>query len=227
MFSAIPAEWVVLAAGGAFITGYLIINQVILRWMVNLGTLLYIWYYAIAIEEPWAAILTSVAMGTANCIGLAQIYYRNSKLVIPKEHKDIYPLFETLPPGDFRALMKFAKRYELPKKERVTVEGKPCEALYYVLNGELSAEKMGEKFKLPDNIFVGEVVYMMQQNASASTDISKGAEVLKWDIGELRAKGLKDDRFRLALDALISTDLARKVTTAVAPKGYDPKAEAG
>ncbi len=219
----IPVDWIVYAAGGAFIVGYLIINQVILRWMVNLGTLLYIWYYAVAIEEPMAAILTSVAMGTANCIGLAQIYYRNSKLVIPAAHKDIYPLFETLPPGDFRALMNLATREVTDKNQQITKESKENEKLYYVLSGNLSAMKKKQKFALPARIFVGEVAYMTNQPASATTKLGKGAEILSWNIEELRAKSKKNDRFRLALDALISADLARKVTTAVAPKDYKPE----
>ena len=149
MLDLIPPAWIVLAAGGAFIIGYLIINQVILRWMVNLGTILYIWYYAVAIEEPWAAVSTSVLMGLANCIGLAQIYYRNSKYVIPKEHQDIYPLFDTLPPGDFRALMKFAQRYETQRDEIITKEGAENTYLYYVLSGKMSAEKKAQSFELP------------------------------------------------------------------------------
>ena len=222
MFSAIEPNWIVLAAGGAFILGYLIINQVILRWWINLGTLLYIWYYAVAIEEPWAAILTSVLMGTANCIGLAQIYYNSSKLVIPQKHRDIYPLFSTLPPGDFRALMKLAERTVTEKSEKITIEGTENETLYYILSGDLKAEKKGQKFALPSNIFVGEVAYMTHQKASATTIVSKGAEILKWDIPTLRQKSAKNDRFRLALEAMISNDLAQKVTVAVAPKDFKP-----
>jgi len=220
MFHAIPPDWIVLAAGGAFILGYLIINQVILRWMINLGTLFYIWYYAVAIEEPWAAVSTSVLMGLANCIGLAQIYYRNSKYVIPKEHQDIYPLFDTLPPGDFRALMKFAQRYETQRDEIITKEGAENTYLYYVLSGKMSAEKKAQSFELPARIFVGEVAFMTNNPASATTRLAKGSEILRWNINDLRRKSEKSDRFRLALDALISSDLARKVATAVAPKGY-------
>ena len=221
MLDFIPPSLIVGAAGVIFVIGYLIINQVILRWWINLGTLLYIWYYAAAGGEgTFTAIVTSVLMGTANCIGLAQIYYRNSKYVIPKEHQDIYPIFATLPPGDFRALMKFADRYFTKENQLITNEGQENKYLYYIISGKLSATKLKQKFELPARIFVGEVAYMTGQAASASTELIKGAEVLRWDTSELRKRAAKDDRFRLALDALVSADLARKVTTAVAPKGY-------
>ena len=226
MFDAIEPDWIVWAAGGTFALGYLIINQVILRWMVNLGTLLYIWFYAVSISDPtamYAAIWTSVIMGAANCIGLAQIYYNNSKLVVPQKHRDIYPLFSTLPPGDFRALMNLAERTVTEKSEKITIEGTENGTLYYVLSGDLRAEKKGQKFLLPSNIFVGEVAYMTHQKASATTVVSKGAEILKWDIPTLRQKSAKNDRFRLALEAMISNDLAQKVTVAVAPKDFKPR----
>jgi len=220
MFHAIPADWIVLAGGGAFILGYLIINQIILRWMVNLGTLLYIWHSSVAIEEPWAAITSSVLMGLANCAGLAKLYYIKSKHAVPKKHADIYPIFSTLPPGDFRALMKFAQRFETEHDEIITKEGVENTHLYYVLSGKMSAEKKAQSFELPARIFVGEVAYMTNNPASATTRLAKGSEVLRWNINELRKNSEKNDRFRLALDALISSDLARKVATAVAPKGY-------
>ncbi|MEM7241922.1 MAG: cyclic nucleotide-binding domain-containing protein [Pseudomonadota bacterium] len=221
MLDLIPPSWIVGAAGVTFIIGYLIINQVILRWWINIGTLLYIWYYAASGGEgTTTAIITSVLMGSANCLGLAQIYYRNSKYVIPKEHQDIYPIFDTLPPGDFRALMKFADRHVTEANQIITAEGEENDHLYYILSGKLKVSKLKQKFELPAHIFVGEVAYMTGQTASATTELAKGSEVLRWDIAELRKRSAKDDRFRLALDALISSDLARKVTAAVAPKGY-------
>ena len=116
--------------------------------------------------------------------------------------------------------MKFANRHVTEKDQTITTEGKENDYLYYILSGSLSASKLKQKFDLPARIFVGEVAYMTGQVASATTKLNKGAEILRWDIAELRERAAKDDRFRLALDALVSSDLARKVTAAVAPKGY-------
>lgn len=215
LMNLIDPNWIVLAAGGAFIIGYLIINQVMLRLMVALGTFLYIWYYAVAIEDPWAAVLTSVLMGLANLVGLAQIWYRNSSFVIPKVHRDIYRHFSTLPPGDYRALMKLSERLTTSENLLLTKEGSPVDRLYFVLDGEMRAQKLGKSFSVPSGLFVGEVAYMTEQPASASVMLSKGSKVIQWDIAQLKAKARKNPRFRLAVDALISADLARKVTDAI------------
>lgn len=213
----LTADTIVFAAGLAFVLGYLIINQVILRLMVLIGTGLYIVYYSVAADEPlWSAIWTSVAMGLANLIGLFSLFARRSKLAIPREHKDIYPRFKTLPPGDFRALVKMAKRHVISEEREITTEGERVQSLYYVLNGSSTAHKAGHSFKLPADIFIGEVAFLTGRTSSATTILQPNSEVLEWDFQALQTAS-KKDRFRLALEALISKDLASKVSLAVAP----------
>ena len=43
-------DFLVLAAAGMFVLGYLIINQIMLRAMLLVGTALYIWYYVVVIS---------------------------------------------------------------------------------------------------------------------------------------------------------------------------------
>ncbi|GGX54798.1 hypothetical protein GCM10007385_23930 [Tateyamaria omphalii] len=215
----VPPEWIVLAAGAVFTLGYLIINQVILRLMILTGTLLYIWYYAVASDVPlWEAIYTSVVMGVANIIGLCSLFWRSSPLAVPYAHRDIYAQFQDLPPGDFRELVMRAKRYTLDQDTEVTSEGSPLASLYYVISGVIEIEKRGEAFAMPPRLFVGEVAYLSQQPSAATTWLRAGAEVLQWDVADLRARAARKSRFKLALEAMISRDLALKVAFAVAPR---------
>lgn len=223
MLSFIQPDWIVFAGGVTFILGYLIINQVILRLLVTLGTVFYIWYYIVALEDPTAAVMTSVMMGTANFIGLAQLWYQQSNLAIPEEHRDIYTNFGTVPPGDFRNIMKVAKRYTTAEDRILTTEGTPVEKLYFILSGELIAKKKGFDFPLPNGIFVGEVAYLVGQASSATTFLKNGAEVIEWDVSTLYLKSKKNVRFKLALEALISNDLARKVTVSVTRTTEGPR----
>ncbi|MEL7166415.1 MAG: cyclic nucleotide-binding domain-containing protein [Pseudomonadota bacterium] len=215
----IKPEWIVLAAGGVFTLGYLIINQVLLRLMILIGTGLYIWYYWVVADAPlWEAVLTSVAMGTANLIGLFSLWWRNSRLAIPAEHLDLYSHFEGLPPGDFRDLVRRARRRQISEPTAVTIEGAALGHLIYVISGDVQVKKRGEAFSMPAQVFVGEVAYMTHQPSAATTHLAAGAEILEWDVGELRIRSARKARFKLALEAMISSDLARKVSYAVAPQ---------
>ncbi len=85
------------------------------------------------------------------------------------------------------------------------------------MEGSARVEKFGQCFDLPSQIFVGEVAYLLNRNSAATTILRAGSEVIEWDFVKLRAGSQKKTRFRLALEALISRDLAQKVSLAVAP----------
>ncbi len=215
-------DYVVLAAGVTFVLGYLIINQVALRLAVMVGTCLYIWYYSIASDTPlWSAIWTSVAMGLANLFGLFTLWLRSSPLSIPRKHRDIYAHFNILPPGDFRKLMAVAKRQTLPAGHVLTSKNARVKSVYFVINGSVAVDKFGDRFFLPDGIFLGEVGYLTGNRASATTVLTADSDVLEWDVADLKNQSERDVRFKLAMDALISLDLAEKVARAGSPRSED------
>lgn len=218
MTNGIPPDYLVLCAGLIYIVGLLIIDQLVLRCMLLVGSVFYVWYYATVNGEPmWAAIVTNLAISSANAIGLGLLLLRNSKLSIPHRHADIYEMFSILPPGDFRKLMSAATRSEVAHEFRMTVEGEPVRTLYFVLRGEVTAAKRGETFPLPAGIFLGEVGYLTGNAASATTTLDAGGELIQWDVATLKRMCARSPRFNLALDAAISKDLAAKVALAGAP----------
>ena len=164
------------------------------------------------------AIWTSIAIALANSIGLASLFLRNSTLSIPKRHKDIYAHFKVLPPGDFRKLMRAATRRSVPKGMVLTTDEKPVTSVFYILSGPVAVEKFGESFDLPEGIFLGEVGYLTGRPASATTVMTTDGDVLEWKVDVLKRKADRDVRFRLAMDAVISLDLANKVARAGSPK---------
>lgn len=215
----------VLGAGISFVLAFLIINQVILRIILLIGTVLYIWYYAVAAEAPlWMAIWVSIANLGANVIGLAMLLGAKSRLALPSNLSDIYdrcPIFQDLPPGDFRVLMRTARRYVTEADLTLTREHQRGEKLFFVVDGIARVEKLGKTFEMPGQFFVGEVAYLLNRNSAATTVLKAGSEVIEWEFAKLRAGSLKKTRFKLALEALISRDLAQKVSLAVAPNTID------
>jgi hypothetical protein len=216
--SLLGPEWLVYMAGGIFVLAYLIIHQWTLRIMVMIGTMLYIAYYATVGDTPlWGAIYTSVAMGLANAIGMFGLYARNAKWAIPAHDRDLYDRFSSLPPGDFRTVMRAAKRYHLDERRDLTTEGAIPKSLFYVISGELRMTKRGDPFTLPADMFIGEVGYLLNCPASATVHLAAGAEVLEWDGLTLSHLSVKAPQFKLALDAIISRIMAEKIALALAP----------
>ena len=212
-------ETLVLTAGGLFTIGYLIINQMLLRVFVLMGTFLYIGYYATVAAEPlWEAIVTSCVMGGANLIGIFNLLVRRTRWIIPRQHRDIYPLFSTLPPGDFRAIMQAATRQTIDEDTVLSAEGDTVTHVYFVLSGGLIIHKLGEKFSMGYGIFVGEAAYIAGNKSAATSIAVAGSDILVWEIADLRRRAKRNPRFGLAFDALIAPNLALKVVSAVPPR---------
>lgn len=207
----------VTLASGCYALGYLIIHQMRLRMFMLLGSAFYIAYYATAAADPlYGAIYTTLALTTANLIGMATLTLSRLHIALPKAHVDIYDRFATVNPGDFRLVMKPAERMTLHDNTPVTFEGTPVRHLVYVLNGTIAVTKRGEDFDMPHGVFIGEVAYLLDQPAAATCVVSKGSEILRWDLDTVRRNTARDPRFKLALDAMLSHDLANKVAHAVA-----------
>lgn len=217
------ADAIVFAAGVTYVLGCLIINQVGLRLMLALGTFFYIWYYFVAADAPlWGAIFVSCAIGVANFIGLTNLYLRKSRIHVPRAHRDIYDKhFKHMPPADFRSMIRQGTRKTLRENQIATREGQPVDTLYFVISGDVTIEKLGECFKAPSGMFVGEIAYLTGRASSATTYLDAGSEVITWKFKTLRRWADRKPRSKLAFEAMISHDLAMKVTVAVAPRKVD------
>ncbi len=208
----------VMLAGGVQIFGYLLINQTYLRLTMLCSTSLYILYYFHAADTPlWGAIAISAMTLVAILIGLAALYARNASWSIPEEHKDIYPLFDELIPGDFRKVMRIGTRETLKESRVVTQEGQSPEDLIFVTKGTFFVQKGKARFDVPGPTFVGEVAYLRGTPSAATTTLPAGTEVVVWSRATLARSTRTAPRLKLAFDAMISRDLAVKVSLAVSP----------
>jgi len=214
----------VTLAGGFYALGLLIINQMLLRLMIFSGSIAYLAYYWTAADTPlWGAIYTTAILMAANIIGMANLLLRNARFAVPRGFADIYPNFSPLLPGDFRALMNLSERITITSDTTLSREAAPQDKLYFIIKGIPTVTKMGTSFPMAERIFVGEVAYLTGKGSAATTSVRAGTEVLSWDLSRLRKSTARTPRLKLALDAVISQDLARKVALAVAPAAQQIK----
>lgn len=219
MFAQLTLPDIFIAMAGTLqVLGYLLINQTYLRLTLLCGTAFYIAYYFTVGDTPlWGAITISSLTICAILIGLTGLYARNARWAIPREHADLYAHFQSLPPGDFRKFVSAAQRYVITEDTEATRQGHVPTQLLYVISGQFSVRKGNNTFDVPGPTFVGEVAYLMDAPSAATTTLPAGTEVLAWSREKLGRASRQSPRFRTALEAVISRDLARKVSLAVSP----------
>lgn len=199
-----------------YVVGFVLKNQIALRLLVLAATFLYIAYYYYHPAEPlWGAIFASLMILAANLTGLGRILYGRLRIAIPPDQLAIFDAMARLHPGEFRRLMRLGAVRKADEETLLTTEGETPGRIFFVSEGETTATKSGESFRIPAKHFIGEVGFVLGAPASASVTVSKGAVFVEWDKARLRAALVRNAELERAFEALLSQDMAVKVAAGV------------
>lgn len=204
------------AATLTYVLGFAFRNQIILRLLVLVGTAFYILYYYFHTTTPlWDAIFGSVLIGIATAYGLIMLIYSRVPLGFSKTEREIYDKFDALEPGQFRQLMRAGDMIFSSEPLVMTRQDEQADYLYFVLNGRIEIDKSGTFFSVPDHTFVGEIGFVLDQAASATAYLPAGGSYIRWDRESLQNLLKRQPRLRQAFNALVTKDIAAKVSKSV------------
>ncbi len=193
-----------------YVIAFLVRDQLMLRILVLIATLLYIGYYYFVPEIPlWDAIFWSLVLGAANLYVTVRILLQRTTFNMTGAEKRLCDRFDTMTPGEFRRMLKIAHWDH--REAILTQENEPVDRLYYVLNGTVDVEKQGRSFALEAGVFIGEVAYFLKRDASATVKVSGIPNYVYWERDELQKLEQKNPSIRVALHSLLNTDMATKV----------------
>lgn len=195
-----------------YVIAFLVRDQLWLRVLVLIATILYIGYYYFVPEEPlWDAIGWSIILGLANLYITSLIILERTTLNMSDEEKTLFNAFHTMSPGEFRNVLKLASWHDGDSNVRLTTENRPNDQLYYVLRGQSRIEKSGRTFSIPEGVFIGEVTYLLKCDASATVYPPEGGRYVSWSQEALENLERKNPGLRIALHGLFNKDMAGKV----------------
>jgi hypothetical protein len=194
---------------------YIFTNQLGLRILLLCGTLLYLTYYFVATETPlWSAIIANSAVCLTSIYGLIRVLLDQSRLFMRAEDVAILEHFPGLEPGVFRRLLKLGQIRHLHQGEEMAVSGIIPDSLFYILSGDVSVSKSRVNFDVGESTFIGEVSMIQGVSATATVTGSAHTRVIEWNRQKLRDTMAKDERLRLAVEALLTRDIAKKLAQA-------------
>lgn len=219
-----PGNLVFIAAA-AQVVGMLCRSQTLLRIFLLIGSTFYFLNYAFAADEPlWQGMAAATAMSTANVYGLSMLLLSRSTRIIPADQLALYRIMGGLEPGHFKALMRLGEVRALQADEVLTVKGDVPDRLFYIIEGAVEIEKdAAPAFRIPPRHFIGEVSLILGTPASATVRAPAGTRVIEWPRQSLAREMQRRNRLKLAVEALIARDMARKV--AVGSGVLSPAAE--
>lgn len=223
--SGFDPSWLIYIGAALLLLAYAIRDELKLRVMIVVSTLVYIAYYYLVDAGPlWEAVITSLLMVGVNLWVLGQILLERTTLRLSEDEKALFDAFETLTPGQFRRVLKIAQwhRADDPEGTLLTREAEPSNGLFYIFDGIVAIEKHGRAFRLPEGNFVGEVGYILNRKTTTTSVAPEGVRYVEWDADALRALSRKHPNLGNALNALLTRDLAKKLATSYRPEDAMP-----
>lgn len=197
-----------------YVAGFLIRNQLLLRGLILIGTILYIAYYYLEPQTPlWDAIGWSIVMGFANAFTMTRMILDGRGDRDEGDGMAVHHALREMTPGDLRRVMSLAEESTASIDTVVIEPGTVPVHLYFVISGEILLKKHNAGNVIGffgRSQFVGECSYVLNRAASAKVILGAGSHYLRWNVADLRALSAKTESVRSALASAFSRDLAMK-----------------
>jgi hypothetical protein len=207
------------------LVGFTFRNQLWLRSFAIAGNLAFILYYFLITSEPlWTAIASALAIIAVNIWMMWKILKDKRSFRLNAEEMMLYARLPGLSPGQFKQLLGVAQWHQPEDPMPLTEEGRQPDALYYMLEGQVSVNKQGKRFVVGPHAFIGELAFLRGKPATASTLAQPGSLIVSWKQDSLRALMSSNDGIRTAMQNLLSADMAEKIARTAPPTLQEQRA---
>jgi len=186
-----------------------------LRLLIVLSSTAYaIYYYLFPAEPLWLDVGSELALVLINGFMLVWLAWSNSRVKFDQREQFIYEHeFSNLTRVEFNQILKISE-WQLKGTGFVyTVAGSPLKDIFYLVSGRAEAELAdGGSARIHEGSVIGEVSYRLKCPASATVTALDSCMCLRWNQNELRALCQKNENIRRALDTVLSSHMARKLS---------------
>jgi CRP-like cAMP-binding protein len=205
-------------AAGLMLIGFTFRNPLKLRTFAILGNLTFILYYFLVSPIPlWTAILSSVAIIAVNVYMMSKIMSDRRMFRLTADEMMLFARLPGLTPGQYKSLLEISEWHNPQVSMPLTKLGEMPQALYYVLEGQVEVNRDGQRFSIGPHAFIGELAFLRQKPATATTFANTGALLVSWEDEALRSLMAANDGVRRAFDNMLSIDMADKMAKSAAP----------
>ena len=202
-------------AFAASMLAFLMTSMQKLRFLIVLSSTAYAIYYFYYPAEPlWLDVGSELALILINGFMMFYLAWSNSRIKFNQREQFLYENeFSDLTRVEFNQLLKISEWHLEAGGFVYTVEGRPLKDIYYLISGRAEAELPdGNTVTVPQGNVIGEVSYRLGCPASATVTSTESSMCLRWNQVELRALCSKTLNIKRAVDNVLSSHMARKLS---------------
>jgi len=196
--------------------GFLARDELRLRLLMLAASALYLVYYYKVAEDPlWDAIITNALLAAANLLMIVVVVLERTTFSMSRETVALYQKFPMLSPGQFRRILKAARDVRATEPKELTRTGTSVANLFFIVDGPIGIRKGDQDARLDGGAFIGEIAFLTGAPASATVSVEAGTRYLEWEADALHRLIRKSPKLRLALSAQFNDDLVKKVANSM------------
>lgn len=214
-------------AFGVSMLAFLMTSMQKLRLLIALSSTSYAFYYYFFPAEPlWLDVGSEVALVVINVFMLLYLAWSNSRVKFDQREQFLYKTeFSDLTRVEFSRLLKISEWHLEGRGFVYTVSGQPLTDIYYLISGRAEAELPdGNTVNVPQGNVIGEVSYRLRCPASATVTSTESCMCLRWNQDELRDLCDRAINIKRAVDTVLSSHMARKLSESPEERQAQPAA---
>ena len=199
----------------ASILAFVMTSMQSLRLLVVLSSTAYaVYYYFFPAEPLWLDVGSELALVAVNGFMLVYLAWSNSRIRFDQREQFLYDHeYSDLTKVEFKRLLNISEWHLETHGFVYTVAGRVLEDIFYLISGRAEAELSdGNKAVIKEGSVIGEVSYRLKCPASATVTALGSCMCLRWNQEELRALCKKDENIKRAVDTVLSSHMARKLS---------------
>jgi hypothetical protein len=215
MMNVQPADYLVHFSNVLLLVSYSVRNILWLRWFAVAAALTNIPYFLVQGTVLWPPVLWALVFTAINLFQITRIYLERRPVVLSEDEQKLYDLsFRSLRPREFVSLSLVGEWRNAAAGERIVTEGKPVPHLCIAITGSAEVHKQGQRIgTLRPGHIIGTALALTGDPSPVEVTFTEPARYMRWSLPSLRRFVDKRPDLRIALQGLVSRDLAGKLGT--------------
>lgn len=207
------ADYLVHFSNVLLLVAYSVRDILWLRWFAVAAALTNIPYFLLQGTVLWPPVLWALVFTAINLYQIARIYHERRPVVLSADEQKLYDLgFRSLRPREFVALSLVGEWKNADAGERIVTEGEPVSDVCIAITGSADVRKQGARIgALRPGHIIGTALALTGEPSPVDVTFAEPARYMRWSLVNLRKFMDKRPELRVALQGLVSRDLAGKL----------------
>jgi len=208
-----PIDYLVHFSNILLLVSYSVRNMLWLRWFAVAAALTNMPYFLYQPTILWPPILWATVFTAINLYQIWRIYMERRPVTLSPDEQTLYDMgFRSLTPRDFLALVIVGTWSDAAPGDRLAREGDPVSSVAIAIRGAMRIHGRGRELGvLEPGHLLGSALAMTGKTSSFDATFTEPGRYITWPIAKVRRFTEGRPELQVALQRLVSEDLARKV----------------